>query len=316
MTQSLYPAQPKLLEFSIGICAADHATNLKKLLELIEHETYPEGLMLSKVVVVASGCDPLAVNFLRQLANHSSRFMLIREEERRGKSEAINQIVDSFHEDFLVLVNSDAMPERGAISKLLDVIVRDENIGVVSASPVLEQGSGITCAVLQLLWAVHNECLLTLNARDQNNHCCDELVVVRASALHKLPTGTVNDGAFLAGAAYQSGYTIRFCERARVKIDVPEQLVGLVQQRRRILYGHRQIRQTVGQSPRTVESLLADRPRLGLSILVKTISRSPKLSLALPFAVIGETISMGLAMLDSVTSTSKHATWDRVGSRS
>ena len=317
MTQSLVSPEPKLLEtgFSIGICAADRATNLQNLLGVIERENYPADLVLRKVVVVASGCEPTALDFLREPRNRSYSFTLIHEPERRGKSEAINQIIDSFDGEFLILVNSDAMPEPGAISKLLDVIVRNRELGVVSASPVLGRGSGITGAVLQLLWGVHNECLLTLNVNDQNNHCCDELVVVRANALHKLPSGTVNDGAFLAGAAYRSGYKIRFCEEARVKIDVPVRLGELLQQRRRIVYGHLQIFQTVGQAPRTVESLLADNPRLGLSILIKTLARSPTLILALPIAVIGETISVTLAILDNITSSTKHAKWDRVGSR-
>jgi cellulose synthase/poly-beta-1,6-N-acetylglucosamine synthase-like glycosyltransferase len=317
LTQSLVHPESKLLksEFSIGICAADHATNLRKLLDVIEHETYPEALLLKKVIVVASGCEPTALNFLNESEKRRYNFILIDEPERRGKSEAINQIIDSFDGEFLVLVNSDAMPERGAISKLLDVIMQNRDLGVVSASPVLGRRSGITGAVLRLLWGVHNECLLTLNVNDQNNHCCDELVVVRSSALHKLPNGTVNDGAFLAGAAYRSGYKIRFCEEAKVRIDVPVRLGELMQQRRRIVYGHLQILRTVGQAPRTVESLLTDNPRLGLSILIKTIARSPTLILALPIAVIGETISVTLAVLDSLTSSTKHAKWDRVGSR-
>jgi cellulose synthase/poly-beta-1,6-N-acetylglucosamine synthase-like glycosyltransferase len=317
LTQSIFPLEPKLLQtgFSIGICAADHATTLRKLLDLIEDETYPEGLSLRKVVVVASGCDPEALDFLQEQANRSKSFTLIQEPERRGKSEAINRIIDSFDGEFLVLVNSDAMPEPGAIAKLLAVIVRNRNVGVVSAAPILARGSGITSAVLQLIWGVHNECLLTLNGNDQNNHCCDELVVVRSSALQKLPTGTVNDGAFLAGTAYQSGYSIRFCPEARVKIDVPFKLVELMQQRRRIVYGHFQILRTVGQSPRTVESLLTDNPHLGLSILIKTLAQSPTLIPALPVALIAEAISIALAILDSLTSPSKHAKWNRVGSR-
>jgi cellulose synthase/poly-beta-1,6-N-acetylglucosamine synthase-like glycosyltransferase len=317
LTQRLVHPESKLLtnEFSIGICAADHATNLRKLLDVIEHETYPEALLLRKVIVVASGCEPATLNFLTEMANRSKSFTLIQESERRGKSEAINQIIDLFDGEFLVLVNSDAMPEPGAISKLLDVILRNKNVGVVSASPMLGRGLGMTAAVLRLIWGVHNECLLTLNGKDQNNHCCDELVVVRSSALQRLPSGTVNDGAFLAGTAYQLGYAIRFCPEARVKIDVPVRFVELMQQRRRILYGHIQILRTVGQSPRTVESLLTDNPRLGLSILIKTLARSPALILALPIAIIGEATSIALAILDSLTSPTKHAKWNRVGSR-
>ena len=318
LTQSLLPLESRILTtgFSIGICAADRATNLHHLLNLIEHETYPEGLSLRKVVVVASGCQPQTLEYLHEQACRSNSFTLIQESERKGKAEAINKIIDAYKGEFLVLINSDAMPELGAISKLLTVIAGNRTVGVVSASPMFASGRrGLTSAILQLIWGIHNQCLLTLNAKDQNNHCCDELVVLRSDALQKLPEGTVNDGAYLAGMAYQLGYAVRFSAEARVRIDVPFKFVELIQQRRRIVYGHLQITRTIGRSPRTVESLLADNPRLGLSILIKTLAQSPWLILALPVAVMGEAISVALANLDSVISSSKHARWDRVGSR-
>ncbi len=318
MIQSLILTERKALEtgFSIGICAADRAANIDKLLEGIQTETVPSGLVLKKVVLVASGCDSSPLTFVRQLAGRDDRFLLIEEPVRRGKSNAINQIIDNFDGRFLVLVNSDALPEAGAISKLLEVIAQDSNIGMVSASPIVGERTGITGAVLQLMWGVHNECLLQLNEGDRNNHGCDELVVVRSEVLRKLPAETVNDGAFLAGNAYLAGYSIRFCETARVKIDVPLRLIDLMRQRRRIVYGHLQIMKSVGQSPRTLESMLLGNPILSFRILIKTLVRSPKLMLALPVAIINEAVSVILAICDNMISTKKHAMWQRCGSRS
>ncbi len=205
MSQDLLPPQPKLLEaeFSIGICAADRATNLKELLNLVETETYPEGLNLNEVLIVASGLDPQSLAFVREFTNNHESFVLIEEPIRRGKAEAINRIINSFRGEFLVLVNSDAHPERGAISKLLRLISTDNNVGMVSASPVVAQNAGITGTILQLIWGVHNGCLLTLNEENKNNHCCDELTVIRSQALRNLPSDTVNDGAFLARGSLQ-----------------------------------------------------------------------------------------------------------------
>lgn len=317
MSQDLLPPQLKLFEteFSIGICAADLATNLKELLNLVETETYPEGLVLNEVVIVASGLDPQALAFVREFTENHERFVLIEEPIRLGKAEAINRIINSFTGQFLVLVNSDAHPEPGAISKLLTVIWRDDHVGMVSASPVVAEEAGITGTILQLIWGVHNGCLLTLNEENKNNHCCDELIVIRSQAVRNLPSDTVNDGAFLAGAAYRAGYSIRFCENARVRIDVPQRFCDLVRQRRRIVYGHLQILRSVGEAPRTIESMLLNAPLLSLSILTRTIAQNPRLALALPFAIIGEAISLALAVSDNLTSTRKHVPWARVGSR-
>jgi len=317
LSQRLFVPQPRLLgaEFSIGICAADHATNLEELLTVVETEPYPEGLVLNEVVIVASGLDIQALEFVRAFTNSHRRVVLIEEPIRQGKAEAINRIIDSYTGRFLVLVNSDAHPERGAISKLLTTISSDDHIGMVSASPVVRENAGVTGAVLQLMWGVHNECLLTLNEGDKNNHCCDELIIIRSDALRKLPRNTVNDGAFLAGAAYRSGYSIRFCEEARVRIDVPDTFCDLLAQRRRILYGHLQIFRSMGKSPRTAESMLFSTPWLSFIILLRTIVKNRRLGLALPVAVIGEVFAIALAISDNLTSASKHVPWARVGSQ-
>lgn len=302
--------------FSIGICAADSAANLDRLLWVIERETYPNGLTLRKVVLVASGCDAEALVHARELARRDIRFVLIEEPARRGKSAAINMIMENFEGELLVLLNSDADPEPGAISTLLLEIGRDNNVGMVSASPIVGNRGGITGSVLQLIWRVHNECLLRLNEGERNNHCCDELIVVRSKALRKLPADTVNDGAYLAGNAYQAGYSIKFSEAARVEIDVPHSFIDLMRQRRRIVYGHFQIWKSVGESPRTLESMLIESPLLSCSILIKTLAKSPRLVLALPFALVGEAVSVFLAMYDNLTASKKHTLWERFGSRS
>lgn len=318
MSQTVLLPESRLLTtgFSIGICAADLASNLDDLLELIMNETFPANISLRKLILVASGCDPKALLFSKALARRDQRLVLIEEPNRRGKSAAINEILENFEGEFLVLVNSDALPEPGAISQLLHEITEDDNVGMVSASPVVAERSGITGSVLQLMWSVHNECLTKLSEIDRNNHCCDELVVARSKVLSKLPPDTVNDGAYLAGAAYQAGYTIRFSQRARVRIDVPRGLIDLMRQRRRIVYGHVQIWKSVGESPRTLESMLIHNPLLSFSILVKALAKSPRSMLALPVALVDEVMSVGLAMLDNLTSTKRHSTWNRVGSRS
>jgi cellulose synthase/poly-beta-1,6-N-acetylglucosamine synthase-like glycosyltransferase len=126
----------------------------------------------------------------------------------------------------------------------------------------------------------------------------------------------VNDGAFLAGKAYLAGYSIKFCEAARVKIDVPHSLIDVIRQRRRIVYGHLQIWKSVGQSPKTLESMLVSSPLLSLSVLVETLAKSPRMILAFPIALTEEVVSSILAMYDSLTSTTKHVMWKRFGDRS
>jgi len=318
LSQILLPARPQILknDFSIGICAADHATGLRELVATIRDEAYPEGLSLNSIIIVASALDDEAHALLNTLRSQPNNLVVIEEPTRRGKAEAINRIIDLTTGRFLVLVNSDAQPERGAVSKLLSTIAAGEGIGMVSASPTLGPSEGVVGAVLELMWQAHNECLLTLNKKGMINHCCDELVAVRLDAIDKLPPDTVNDGAFLAGAAYRNGYSICYCESAHIRIDLPHRLTDVLMQRRRILFGHLQIKNRVGETPRTVESMLVTNPVLSLSILVRTLVKSPKSILALPVAVVAEGISVAMAIVDNTTSRTKHVPWARFGSKS
>jgi cellulose synthase/poly-beta-1,6-N-acetylglucosamine synthase-like glycosyltransferase len=301
--------------FSIGICAADHATEIEELISIIERERYPTGYTLKEIIIVASGVDSQTMTLLRRTKNQRENIVLIEEKTREGKAEAINRIIERFTGEFLVLINSDAHPAPHAISKMINAIASDSETGMVSASPVLAQSDCITGSVLRLMWELHNECLDTLNEHEKNNHCCDELVIIRSEALRPLPEDTINDGAFLAGSAYRAGYRIRFCREAKVRIEVPQAFSDLMRQRRRIVYGHMQIHRSVGQPPRTLESMIFNDPRLALSILTKTLAKSPRLILILPVALVGEFTSTISAALDRLGSTTKHVPWDRVGKR-
>jgi cellulose synthase/poly-beta-1,6-N-acetylglucosamine synthase-like glycosyltransferase len=283
-------------------------------MSVIEGESFPEGYSLERVIIVASGCDASSLSFIRNLKEIDRRVVLVEEPQRYGKSEAINKILDRYVGDFLVLVNGDALPGKGAIGELLLSVSRDYRVGMVAGRPVFESREGPISNVLDLMWTAHSLCSLQLNHQGTSNQCSDELMVARAEVIHELPRGVVNDGAYLAGTAYSRGYRIKFCSEAVVRIDVPKSFIDLIQQRRRIIFGHFQIWKLVGKPPRTVETLFLTSPVTSLKVVIRTLSSIPRLILALPLAAVIEMVSMTAAVFDSLRSTKKHAVWKRYGS--
>ena len=299
--------------FTIGICATGIAENLPRLLELVTTDSFPSNFTLERVIVVASGCNEKSLDLVRSYVKRDSRLVLIEENERRGKADAINKIVDQTVGNFLVFVNSDALPLKGSIAKLLQAISKSRTIGVVSGRPVLRLRRGITSSVEEFMWAVHNECSSKLNHMDVSNHGSDEMMIVRTELLNRLPEGLVNDGAYISGRARLNGYSIKFSQDAAVLVDVPERQVDLIRQRERIIFGHFQVWQLTGKSPKTIETLMLHSPMLSLAIVVRTVARNPKLIKAIPAAFAGEVVSILLAFRDAFSSTKKHRVWARYG---
>ena len=282
-------------------------------MKVIEEEPFPSNCTLSRVIVVASDCAPELLETLRSFAAADPRIHVLEQEQRRGKADAINQVIRSSDGELLVLVNADALPAPGAVSKLLMRISADRQTGVISANPQIEPGSGISHDILTLMWETHNEASHDLNDMRVSNHCSDELMVVRSEALDELPAGLVNDGAFIAGTAYSRGFRVRFLESAPVNVQVPKRIPDVIKQRRRILYGHLQVWKILGTAPRTAESLMIKSPRLGSALVGRTLAKKPRLIAALPFALVCEAVSLIGAIFDFKFAGNRHAVWERVG---
>lgn len=299
--------------FSVGICASDNAAQLPSLVSLVAEEDYGEAFIMERLIVVASGCPVALLSTMEQKARTDGRMLVITEPERRGKAEAVNKIAENSTGEYLVMLNADAVPARGAIRKLLGVLAEDAGAGCVSARPVFRERTGLMQRALNLMWSAHNTTSLKLNHAGMSNHSSDELLAVRRSLVPRLPPNLVNDGAYIGGHVKSMGYLVKFCPPATVTIAVPRRFADLVGQRRRIIFGHVQVWRKLGSPPKTLESLLFTNPRLSFRILVSLTSGQPRLMAAIPLAIVGEIISAVLAMIDSIQASARHAVWKRYG---
>ncbi len=304
-------ALQEISTFTVGVCASDSGANLYSLLSLLRTQEFGPNFELRRIVIVASECPAELLTSIRRAAEEDPHVVLIEEPQRLGKAEAINRILSRMEGDFIVLVNSDARPEREAIPSLLSLAASDPTVGAVSAMPVTELGGGIASALIDFMWTSHNECSLALNHMNLSNHSCDELVVFRSTAICRLPQGLVNDGAFMAATARRRGYSVKVCAPARVHIDTPDRVYDLIRQRRRILFGHAQVWRKVGIPPKTIESLLLFSPSLGLRLFMRTLAKHPKFLLVLPLALVSELSAALLSIWDVLLSSKRHVAWRR-----
>lgn len=296
--------------FTVGICTTGSSTDVVTLANSILSEASQLPYDFRKLVVVASACPEEVVSSLRRIQENHQNMDLVVDESRYGKADAINRVLDRAQGEFVVLVNSDAIPAAGSLAKLLRA-ADSANVGAVSAMPITEPRNGMTATLVDLMWSTHNECSIALNHMNLSNHSCDEMVVFRTAAISKLPGNLVNDGAFLAATVRRRGYSVRVCASANVSIQTPTRISDLVRQRRRILFGHTQVWRKIGRPPKTVESLLLFSTPMGLNLLVRTLAKHPKFLFALPVAAVSELTASMLSIVDTARSSQIHAVWRR-----
>ncbi|HVB95816.1 MAG TPA: glycosyltransferase [Nitrososphaerales archaeon] len=303
-------AKHRLYTFTVGICATGHPQTLRPLLETVLSSEMP-GFVLSKVVLVASDCSEETVRVARSIAARDRRLRLIEHERRTGKADAINEIFRETEGEFLVYVNADALIGPDSIPALLRSIEEDRGTGFVSGRPVFVKPSGIISDVLDVMWTSFDFLSSDPNQSEQKNHGTDELMVIRSELLSELPFGVVNDGAYIAGRIREKGFRIGFQPEAVVQIDVPRRMIDLIRQRRRILFGHIQVKRLLGKAPRTVETMMFFSPLESFKIVIRMLASRPRRVLVLPIATMGELIALSGALWDTFVSNAGHAVWKR-----
>lgn len=301
------------LPVSIGICAYNEGTRVRGLLESVQEQHLPNPFELGEILVVASGCTDGTEAEVQACAERDSRIRLIHQETRRGKASAINEILRAYRGELLVLANADAQLGPASLLHLLRPFLDSPETMVACGAPVpLTDGARLPAFVERIQWEIHNRSLETLSRLGAANHCCDEFMAVRRGFVDALPFDLINDGAYVGVVAGLRGHTVRFCEDATVYVRVPRTLRGLVRQRRRVLVGHRQIRDLLQHPSNTLEALARRDPRLAASILLNEIRTRPSSAAFLLLALPLELVSVALAVSDRHASAGYSPVWTKV----
>ncbi len=299
---------------SIGICAYNEAERICALLESLLDQAVPEPLEITEILVVASGCSDGTEALVRDCASRDPRIRLISQPRRLGKASALNEILRLYSGQLLVLVNADARLAPDSLANLTRLFLEPAGAEVACGAPVLVTlGSRLPRYVEEIQWSIHNRSLEVLSQLGRGNHCCDELMAVRRGFVESLPSDLINDGAYLGVIAALRGHTVRFCAGAKVYVHGPRNLRGVLRQRRRVLLGHRQVRELLNRSPNTLEELVKRNPKLAVSILLSALREEPSYLGFFAFVLVPlELVSLVLATLDRAWTPLYSSVWAKV----
>ena len=246
---------------TVGICAYNEGMNIGKLLHnILKVQELPVN---SEVLVVCSGCTDNTVQIVEEYTQKDARVQLFLESERKGKASAINHILSNAKGDSILFISADTLPNKGCFSKLASRIELS-NVGIVCGQPMPTNNSdSLVGRLVQLLWRFHNHVFTELNDAGLARHAT-EIFIIRKGIVNKIPPETVNDDAYIALTAKKRGWLVEYETESRVSICGPKTFTEYFQQRRRIIYGHHQVKKLAGESPQHLMHLM---PRYPIRVL-------------------------------------------------
>jgi len=228
----------------VGICASGDERNLGPLLDNL---LWKQGLSRgSEILVVCSGCSERTLSAVRERLG-DARVRLFLEGKRSGKAAAINKILSKAREEHIIFISADVMPRAECFSKLMASM--DDGVGIVSGKPVPLNASSCTSGrLVHLLWRFHHRMFTYLNHAGLLMHA-SEVYCIRRGIVSAVPQNAVNDDAYMAVTSKAQGWGVRYEPAAQVMIHGPGDVVDYFRQRRRIVYGHYQVRKLTGRFP-------------------------------------------------------------------
>jgi poly-beta-1,6-N-acetyl-D-glucosamine synthase len=296
-----------LTKISIGICAYNEQQNIGYLLNnLLTEQNLRED---SEILIVCSGCTDSTPQIVKRFAEKDKRIRLIIEEERVGKSSAINKILENHKGEYVFLIPADVIPAKETLSFMVKKISEDSSIGVLGGSPVpTNTEDGFSGYMSHLMWRIHNRTLKYLDDLNLGNHASGEFMVLRHGVVEKIPIDVVNDDAYIAVEASMNGNKVKYCNEAKVYIKAPTNIPDYIRQRRRVVYGHFRVKQYTNDYPKTVENMMLKDPAKSLNVLKEEIKERPRDTIKLSVVIFIEALVNTLAIFD-LALKKNHTAW-------
>jgi glycosyltransferase involved in cell wall biosynthesis len=284
------------MSLTVGICAFNEERNIAKLLrDVLDQTGLPPD---TRIIVVASGCTDNTPAIVREIMRDDPRVELVEEETRTGKISAVNLILSKCRSDLLALVDADVRLHRDCLMKILREFSRGST-GVVGASPiVVNVENGEIARSAAIIWRVMKDVMSELSTKGQLAFIMGETYCFRTSIVGRIPDKIVNDDAYVASRAWSKGFKVILASGANFSLKVPSSIPDFIAQRRRVTFGHLQIKEQTGRFATSMEGIALYHTRTFVRGIFREIALNPMSLLRTLLALELEAVSRLLAWLD------------------
>jgi poly-beta-1,6-N-acetyl-D-glucosamine synthase len=280
---------------SVGIAAYNDEANIGKLLDAMIAQELDQ-VEISEIIVVASGCTDATVHIVQGYAAQNPKVNLIEQDEREGKTSAMNAFLQRAAEEICVWESGDTLPGEASIENLVKLFT-DPKVGMTGAQKVpVNVPEHVVGYMSHLRLRLEHQLCLEIPRTG-------ELIAFRKVFSH-LPPDVAMDEAFVEALVIRRGLDVHYAPDALVYNMGPETLGEFVMQRRRNYAGHLHLRHKYGYRVSSLDTFRV------LRIGVEEIGNAMKLIGTLLALAGVEAISRILGSYDYYVKGRKHVVWD------
>ncbi len=218
-----------MINVSLGIFAYNEEKNIGQLLKAVEEQVF-KTVELKEIIVVSSASKDRTDEIVREYEKKDPRIRLIVQEERKGKSSAINLFLKAATGDILIIESADTIPAKNTIEKLASPYY-DDTIGMTGGrpEPINNPKSFIGFAVC-MMWRLHHKMAMI-------SPKLGEMASFR-NIVKEIPEHSPVDEASIESIITHNGLKLKYIPDAIVHNKGPENASDFLKQRRRIYTGH------------------------------------------------------------------------------
>jgi len=225
------------ITFDVGICAYNEEANIGRLLQNLLTQRLDKGFRLNRIIVVASGCTDNTEEIVKDYSETHSEVKLITEEERRGKTSALNKMLDTVQADVLVYLNADVVPVQGSINAMLKYFL-DNSVGAVTTKAVpVDDRKKFAGFYSHFFWLFSHLICVNLFVKVHG-----ELCAIRSKLIGKIPWDVPWEDHYFEVVTRRQGFKVIYAQDATVFTKGPGSVVDILKWRRRTFTGYLYLR--------------------------------------------------------------------------
>ena len=230
---------------SVGVTVYNEEKNIGSLLgALLDQHLHQVEIV--EIIVVASACKDQTVPIVQEYMGRDERIKLIEQEQREGKTSAINLFLAEASSNICVLESGDTLPHEYAIEHMVRMF-EDPEVGMVGAQKVAVNTPDHIAGLLS-----------HIRLRMEHELCMEiprlgEMIAFR-KVFEQIPPDIAMDEAFVEALVVEKGMTVKYAPDAIVYNTGPTTIPDFVRQRRRNHAGHLYLKHKYGYAVSSIQN--------------------------------------------------------------